>query len=641
MIITHLTINNFRNYSGDCEIDFTIDKEHNMILIGGQNGAGKTSMVDAIRLCLYGNRFNGTALSESKYQNYLTSVCNKKSNGTFSISLSICLNEENPPLNINIERKFTKTDGKFVEDLILRKGESQVEFIDHDYWSYYVERIIPPASSRYFFFDGEKVRDVISSDSSKNFMSEAVDNLTGIANLKTLKTDLMELRKRILNKSKPSSSSILDSLKAEMNKISDQIADKQQTMEDNLAFLDQYNSNYSNLAEERSRLIGSTNEKREKIKESLKECTESYDDANRIIADFCYSDLPFFLARSAIARTVTQATDENSNIIYHYSISALEQLKNDERRLSSISGSDPSIKALIESIIKEFNSNIRICENTLEIPLSKIEVLKDSVPSDDSIKQFMEEVRGREYYSHEINELNKKISKLTDDSLKELDNLMAEVKTEIEVMNRQMDIDQVQLVTLQNKQSAIASDIAREERLMVLKDVDKASIKNIGLIIDNIDRRITILQDSARSTMEKKINEIYHVLKNTKDMVKSLRLTDGFEIQLLDFEDKKVDINYISEGEKGILMYAAVFALHAISDANFPIIVDSPLGRMDSMHVHNLAQKYFPSIPSQIILLSHDREITGESLDLLKDYISKTYTVRKFEKPKIIEGYFE
>ena len=208
-------------------------------------------------------------------------------------------------------------------------------------------------------------------------------------------------------------------------------------------------------------------------------------------------------------------------------------------------------------------------------------------------------------------------------------------------MRRQIEIEEGQLCTLNNRRSALQSDLSREERLIVLKDVDKESLSNIDLVIENIDRRVSITLDDARSKMERNINQIYHVLKNTQDMVKTIRLTDAFEIQLLDFDDRIIDTTYISEGEKGILMYSAVFALHSISESNFPLIVDSPLGRMDTKHVHNLANKYFPSIQSQIVLLSHDREVVGESLELLEPIIKSKYTVRKADRPKIVPGYFE
>ncbi len=641
MIISKLSIKNFRNYSGTTDIDLSIDDYRNMILFGGQNGAGKTSMVDAIRLCLYGQKMDGEPLSDAKYQDYIGSVCNRHSDGNMMISLDIVLNEENPPIELNIERRFTKKGSKFNEELLLRKSGSKVEFIDQDYWSYYVEKIIPPSSSRYFFFDGEKVRDVISSEDSQQFLSDAVDNLTGVSNLRILKKDLAEVRKRILSKSKDADSESIVKLRQSINSLESDIAVKQAIILDNQEFLSQYQTNYTSLEEERARLIGATNDQREEINSRLKECTSNFDDSSRLLSDFCYFGLPFFLASNSIKRTVKQAEDENSNIIYQYSISALKGIYDDPEQLKKIGQDEQSSKDVIDSILKLFSGKIQSTERSLDIPLSKVDQLKNSIPSKDEIDDFMESVRNREFYSHEIIKYNKQLDKLTDDSLKELDQSLLSLRTEMEVLKRQIDIDQTQVQLLQSKQSALHSDLAREERLLVLEDVDKESLHIIELVSNNIDHRIEIILSDARSNLEKRINEIYHVLKNTKDMVKSIRINESFEIELIDFDDKIINIKFISEGEKGILMYSVVFALHSISESNFPLIVDSPLGRMDTKHVHNLAEKYFPSIHSQIVLLSHDREVVGESLDILSKNINHTYLIRKSEVPKVIKGYFE
>ncbi len=641
MIISHLSITNFRNYSGTTEIDLNIDKTRNMVLFGGQNGAGKTSMVDAIRLCLYGQKLDGEPLSDAKYQEYIGSVCNRHSDGNMSISLDIVLNEENPPIELNVERRFSRKGSKFNEELLLRKSGSKVEFIDQDYWSYYVEKIIPPSSSRYFFFDGEKVRDTISSEDSQQFLSDAVYNLTGVSNLRILKKDLQEVRKRILSKSKDADSESIVKLRESIDSIGSELATKEGYILDNQDLLSQYQVKYTSLEEERARLIGATNDQREEINSRLSECTSNLDDSHRVLSDFCYSSLPFFLARDAIKRTVKQAEDENSNIIYQYSITALKGIHDDPDQLKKIGKDEGSSREVIEKIIEEFSGRIKSTDRSLGVPLSKVEQLKDSVPSIEEIDSFMEAVRNREFYSQEIAKFNKQLDKLTDDSLKELDQSLLSIKTEIEVLKRQIEIDQSQMQTLQSKQSALRADLAREERLLVLEDVDKESLRNIDLVTNNINHRAEIIISDARSNLERKINEIYHVLKNTKDMVKSVRINESFGIELIDFDDKIIDIKFISEGEKGILMYSVVFALHSISESNFPLIVDSPLGRMDTKHVHNLAEKYFPSIPSQIILLSHDREVVGESLDILSKNINHTYLIRKSEEPKVIRGYFE
>lgn len=641
MIISRLSITNFRNYSGTTEVDLGIDGSHNIVLFGGQNGAGKTSMVDAIRLCLYGHKMNGEPLSEVKYQEFLGSVCNKHSDGHMSISLDIILNEENPPIKLNIERSFFKKGAKYVEDLLLRKSGSKVEFIDQEYWSYYVEKIVPPSSSRYFFFDGEKVRDVISSKDSSQFLSNAVDNLTGVSSLRILEKDLQEVRKRIISKSKGASSDSIVQLKKLIEAVILDISVKESSISNNRDLLEQYRIRYDTLEDDRARLIGATNGKRERINDRLRECTLNFDESNRIVADFCYSSLPFFLARNAVMRTVKQAEDENTNIIYQYSIMALKSILENQDQFQSLYKDKRCSKEVINNAIKLFSDKIQLTDGAIDISLSKVEQLKSLIPHTNDIDSFIEAVHNRDYYSHEIAKYNKQLNKLTDDSLRELDQSLLSIGAEIEILNRQIEVDLSQMQNLQNKQANLRNELSREERLLVLKDVDRESIRNIDLVSDNIDRKAEIIIMDARSNLERKINEIYHVLKNSKDMVKSVRITECFEVELIDFDNNIIDIKFISEGEKGILMYSIIFALHSISQSNFPLIVDSPLGRMDTKHVHNLAQKFFPSISSQIILLSHDREVVGESLDLLKNNINHAYLIRKSDVPKVITGYFE
>ena len=134
---------------------------------------------------------------------------------------------------------------------------------------------------------------------------------------------------------------------------------------------------------------------------------------------------------------------------------------------------------------------------------------------------------------------------------------------------------------------------------------------------------------------------MYDALKNTKDMVKEIRISDAFDLELISFEDREINKEFISEGEKGILMYSVVYGLHSLSSMKFPMIIDSPLGRMDTLHVNNLASKLFPSVSEQVVLLSHDREVIGENHQLIKNNVSREYLITKFGIPKVTEGYFE
>ncbi len=641
MKLISVTIDNFRNYAGTNTVVLETSDSHNIVLVGGQNGAGKTSMVDAIRLCLYGNKFDGSPLSEAKYQKYLESVCNRKSPSRFSVSMQLCLDEENPPLFVTISRSFEKKESKYHESLSLKRGDSKVEIVNPEYWEYYVSNIIPPISSRYFFFDGEKVREIIASQDSKKFLEVALDEISGISQLTVLKSDLIEVRKKIMSKNKKTDSERLVQLRQDLDSILDEIKRIDDRQEERRVAFEKNKAELDELEQERSRVIGSTDEKRKQLSSRLSVLKASYDETQNIVSDFSYTSLPFVIAKKAIDRTVSQAVSENQSIINDYSVQNLQKML-DSNSIPAIDGiSKATSRSVIESLIESMSKKIDESSNLLDLTLSRIEQLRSINISAEDLSSFNAAVENRDYYYQEILLFEKKLSKLMDESVSELDESIRDLTTELEVLRRQDEDDDTRRQELQSKQSTVESSINREERLMVLGDVDKASLENIALVLANVDNRIEINRSNGRLTLEKKINEIYHVLKNSKDMVKSVDVSVDFEIILKDFNDKPVDTAYISEGEKGILMYSVVYALHSLSKSSFPVIIDSPLGRMDSKHVSNLVEKYFPSIASQVILLSHDREITGESYAMIKPYVSRSYTIRKSNVPKIVEGYFE
>jgi len=84
-----------------------------------------------------------------------------------------------------------------------------------------------------------------------------------------------------------------------------------------------------------------------------------------------------------------------------------------------------------------------------------------------------------------------------------------------------------------------------------------------------------------------------------------------------------------------------VWALAQASQRPLPIVIDTPLGRMDKEHRRNMLQYYFPYANRQVIILSTDEEVADEWKEIVKDYISKEYLlVAEGEETKIYKGYF-
>jgi len=93
------------------------------------------------------------------------------------------------------------------------------------------------------------------------------------------------------------------------------------------------------------------------------------------------------------------------------------------------------------------------------------------------------------------------------------------------------------------------------------------------------------------------------------------------------------------------LAIAFLWGLARVSGRNLPIAIDTPLGRLDSSHRHNLVERYFPTASHQVILLSTDTEIGEKEVKLLReqDAIAQEYLLKynpEKRQTTVEPGYF-
>ena len=197
-------MNNFGVYAGENIFEFS----HSLpvVLIGGMNGRGKTTFLEAILLALYGD--NSKAYKESKYKTYgqyLRSYVNKNSwSQSCYIELQFILNE------------------KDYEEYIVSREWNVNEFLTNN-WPMFVENIIPSALSSFYFFDGEKIAE-LAVDSTDIEMKESIRAMLGLTVLDVLKNDLARsLRRTEKNIINENASAELQNSKEEVQQITDEI----------------------------------------------------------------------------------------------------------------------------------------------------------------------------------------------------------------------------------------------------------------------------------------------------------------------------------------------------------------------------------------------------------------------------------
>ena len=188
-------MHNFGVYSSTNVLEFASNKP--VVLVGGMNGRGKTTILEAVLLSLYGS--NSFAYTESKfntYGQYLKSYVNK-ADGTLETFLEIEFSMDDSDKEVyNVRREW---DGKGIrvhERISVKKNGEESAFLTEN-WPMFVENILPSALSSFFFFDGEKIAEM-AVDSSNNQLKNAIRSMLGITVLDVLENDILRNIKKII-----------------------------------------------------------------------------------------------------------------------------------------------------------------------------------------------------------------------------------------------------------------------------------------------------------------------------------------------------------------------------------------------------------------------------------------------------------
>ena len=142
------------------------------------------------------------------------------------------------------------------------------------------------------------------------------------------------------------------------------------------------------------------------------------------------------------------------------------------------------------------------------------------------------------------------------------------------------------------------------------------------------DRFKSELKSYYRSRIESSINEHFQELMTSHKQVSKVTVDDDFGLHFKDEFGEFLPVGSFSEGMKQLAATALVWALKDVSRKTAPVVVDTPLARIDLEHQNNLLLKYCPNAARQVVLLPTDSELDRIKYDLLKPRIYKEYRLK-------------
>ncbi len=634
-----LTIENYKSFQFPTEIYFPEGEDRKSIfLIGGMNGAGKTSIMEAINYCLYGGKVDELYRAINRKEL-------AKGNAAISFELTAEL-DDNSELIVKRSWAAGVIDAPKARDLnerlVVVKDGKRVSVQNQQMWQDFIRATIPPGITQFFFFDGEKIQEIAADDHSEVRLKSSLEAALGIQNINQLSNDLLYLkqeeRKGFIEISDEDLAFKESELKKEHAKLSRFNRERDELKEELTAFKEQYDD-----AKKRFQATFNRDpESRDSIRETEKRRIQTSNRLGQLeneIRSLCEKVLPFSLLgglyddirkqieeereslqgeaikehAEVLAKKIVRVVEEPEPI-YTEKLTESKMLELEQRIFKLLREGDT--KTTTEKILN-------LSDRDAARILQKLEELEDSDIF--LVKPLIEEKQELEIELKKIEaSLNSGIATDSEQELfKHLQEEMESCSTQIGRKTEQLRILEENIIYLENKIREIELEI---EKLYEKHNVSREKgdfINECDAIVGLLNQFVVRMRKNKVHLLQEKTFEMYKLLSSKSGLIKDITIDEkSFEVRITDRNGHEIKKSGLSAGEKEIFALSLLWGLSQTSQLNLPIIIDTPLSRLDSAHRDNIIRNYFPNAGDQVIILSTDTEIDKDYYKILEHYLS-------------------
>jgi DNA sulfur modification protein DndD len=625
--LKRLRMRNWRCYQ-DKVIDFTSNSEKPIWIIFGQNGFGKTSILEAIQWCLYGSdalpttelltRFNRIEVKNNPETELLVNLILERNGNTYDIS--------------RIAKRKIKGTTPVVqidEPTVYKNGLETTDSRER------IEEILPRSCREFFFFDGVEIKRYakrMHTEETRN----AIERILGIPELRNLREDAEKAMQTIdRNLTKIASSN------EDLKKTNDRL----QTIQDNIEIILQQlkiaEQDYKNavdiltdIKERASQLEG--------LRGKLEDLKNLKRDEARLKDHLDYSETALETAlRQASIPLMGEFVGEIADRMQRNSITTA-------RRSGSLS--------LLLELLKE---EICVCgrcidDSAREYLQKELDRLEESTGNltneavhQDNLRNrlvtlsafqppnFQEILLNRNRLEEELEETKQSLYRLKEETKGINDEEAQGIWRKVGQSEEKVKQTKFQIERLNNDREQLKKEedkLRREREKLAGQDKETATLARQAKLArglyqaagDLIEWRIA----ERKQTIEAHTSEIHLNLTNKSTEYRGVKVRRDYTLGIENAAGEIIDPETLSAGEKEALAFAFIAGLNLASGTAAPLIMDTPFGHFDTEHHQNVV-KYLTQFPSQVIVLATDRDFPPPLLEEIRPHVAKIFKIRR------------
>jgi DNA sulfur modification protein DndD len=648
VILHALTLDGVGPYADRQTLEFAHDERRPVTLVGGLNGTGKTTLIRSLFQILYGAR----ALSElGRHRSYGAFLADSVNNERQEASLELALTV--PGLandaRITVRRRWKANARSSSEQLDVFVGNAYDGELSES-WDETIEQIAPLGVARLFFFDGEKIEALADLESAADSLRTAVGSLLGLDLVAQLQTDLVAVQRRVLRESPGAFSAELEKKQTTLDAALELAAgtgERVAALEAELATLEEEYERVrgavravgGDLVAERAELEARAGEFADEEELAWVQLRELAGDALAPLA-LVPDLLGEVLATAEQSRESKVARDLDIVIAKRDSwlldeleklggegFESLESILADERKARRETEAAPAFHP--NSSPEEIHAvrDERLTAWRFEV-MQALDGLGEAVRHSD--------------------ELDRRISKIPhDESVTMIIEQAQQTAARLEELHERVEGERKLLAA--NEAAAEAARGRRDAELARLADAEDSHERH---------QRVTRHAERARDTLgllrtriaQRHVGRISDFTMQCLELLlRKDRLIEGVAIDPETFavslfgDHGKIRPGSLSAGERQLTALSLLWALARAAGLPLPVVIDTPLGRLDAGHREHVVQRYLPAASHQVLVLSTDTEIDAELHAHLRPSIGAQRRLDNDAegRTKIVDGYFE
>jgi DNA sulfur modification protein DndD len=660
MILEQLLLRNFCLFHGQQVFDLAPVRRQGkhlpIVLFGGINGGGKTTLFDAIQLALYGPRARCSKRVNLGYEEFLSQSIHHgvpPAEGA-GVALTFRHATDGTEHQYEVRRSWHVEDGRFRDTLtVFHDGLFSAHLSSN--WPQLVEELIPLEISQLFFFDGEKIRSLAEDASSSAALGDAVKALLGLDIVERLIGDALVLQTRLAKQTgTPEHRAQVEALEQQFRDLKGQV---DRLSAERASLENRRERAEVDLAEAENTFAASGGrhwKARQSHKERLAELKRLIEELDGQLLGVAAGELPLALVPDLLGRVAEQDGNEcraaeaavahrllverDAQVlemlraaqtppgliqrVYEY-LSADRQRRQpdaaEKARLGLSEGARSLLRHLHEHRLAALTSDVRqLLDRRARATQEREDVERAlaATPADVDMRQVVERLKTA---TQGLTLLNDQATRL-----------------EAELASRKAEVAECEAKLRRLWEGKLGQEFEREDARRM---------------IELAGRTRETMQEFLRRATERKIDrlsafitESFRFLLRKQTLVERILIEpEQFTITLYDRDGQALPKQRLSEGEKQIFAIAVLWGLARASARPLPAVIDTPMARLDAAHRQNLVERYFPNASHQVLIFSTDTEVDRHYYQALQPAIARAYHLRYDEEQKMTvgeEGYF-